>query len=684
MLRNMSSTPGYLEGLNDAQREAVLHTDGPLMVLAGAGSGKTRVITHRIVHLVHQGIAPHNILAVTFTNKAAKEMRERAVSLLKDFPPSDRAVLDSCPPMTSSNDIGHFQTTSGTRRDAKQFTYLPTITTFHSLGVRLLREHHATLNLPRHFVIYDRSDSVRAIKAALETAGYNPKQFEPRKMLSIISRAKGDAISQSDFSADARSYPEQVAAAVWVHYQETLRADKALDFDDLLVMTLRLLRDYPVVREVIRERFKYVHIDEYQDTNKVQLKLALEIVGQQQNICVVGDIDQSIYSWRGADISNVMQFERHFPGAHTILLEENYRSSQTIIAASNDIIAQNKNRVEKTVFTNNDVGEKLTLFAALQGIDEAEFVAMECKRMISEGARASDLAVLFRTNFQSRVLEEAFLSFNVPYQVLGTKFFERKEVKDVLSFLRLALNPDTTADLARIINVPARGIGKVTALKVIEGRRADLTGAAAEKVARFDQLMQDISDHTKTEPISSTLKFIVARSGLEAHYKQSGTEEDLERLENLRELVSLAVRFDELDPEAGVEALLENAALQSDQDELGEQSGDAVRLMTVHAAKGLEFPYVFITGLEEGLFPHERLDDRGVDHEEERRLFYVALTRAEKKVWLSYAHMRTIFGSQRVNVPSSFLNDIDTKHVESSGRSDTGLLGGYETTIYLD
>jgi len=649
-------TQPYLDGLNDAQQEAVLHTTGPLLVLAGAGSGKTRVITHRIVHLVHQGTAPHNILAVTFTNKAAKEMRERASDLLRTFPPSDRAVIDS----------------------------YPTVTTFHSLGVRLLREYHATLNLPRHFVIYDRSDSVKAVKTALERAGYNPKQFEPRKMLSIISRAKGDAISQSDFSADARSYPEQVAAAVWSHYTELLQADKALDFDDLLVKTLNLLRDHPPVREAIRTRYPYLHIDEYQDTNKVQFAIAREIAGEQQNICVVGDIDQSIYSWRGADIANVLQFERHFPGARTILLEENYRSTQTIIAASNQIIARNQNRVEKNVFTNNAEGEKITLYAAQQGIDEAEYIALQCKQLISAGAHASDIAILFRTNFQSRVLEEAFLNFNVPYQVLGTKFFERKEVKDVLSFLRLALNPDTTADLARIVNVPPRGIGKVTALKLIEGRRDELTGATAEKVARFEQLMQDIADHAKTEPISSTLRFIISRSGLETHFKKSGTEDDLERLENLRELVSLAVRFDELDPEEGVEALLENAALQSDQDELGATGSDAVRLMTVHAAKGLEFPYVFISGLEEGLFPHERLDDRGVDHEEERRLFYVALTRAEKKVWLTYAHLRTIFGSQRVNIPSSFLNDIDTAHVDTEGQRDSGLLSGYETTIYLD
>lgn len=647
----------YLTGLNDPQKDAVLHTDGPLLVLAGAGSGKTRVITHRIVHLIHQGVAPHNILAVTFTNKAATEMRERVRSLLEQYPSSARAGLDS----------------------------YPTVTTFHSLGVRLLREHHATLNLPRHFVIYDRSDSVRAIKKALELAGYSPKQFEPRKILSMISRAKGDALSRSEFLESASNYPEQVAGEVWEHYTTLLQNDGALDFDDLLGKTLQLLEDYPVVRDVVQRRYQYVHIDEYQDTNKIQFAIARIIAGTKQNICVVGDIDQSIYSWRGADISNVLQFERHFAGARTILLEENYRSSKTIIAASNDIITQNKNRVDKNVFTQNATGEKITLYAATHGIEEAEYIALQCKDLIRDGARPSDVAVLFRTNFQSRVLEEAFLNFDVPYQVLGTKFFERKEVKDVLSFLRLALNPGSTADLSRIVNVPARGIGKVTALKLIEGRRDELSGATAEKVARFDQMMQDITDHAKTEPVSATLRFIISRTGLETHFKKNGTEEDLERLENLRELVTLAVRYDELSAEEGVEALLENAALQSDQDEIKhKEEYDAVRLMTVHASKGLEFPYVFISGLEEGLFPHERLDDTGVDHEEERRLFYVALTRAEKKVWLTYAHMRTIFGSQRVNIPSSFLNDIDTAHVDMEGSGRPGASSGYETTIFLD
>ena len=583
-------------------------------------------------------------------------MRERALLLLNEYPPSERALLDT----------------------------QPVISTFHALCVRLLREHHTLLNIPRHFTIYDQSDAKRAIKRALETAGYTTKQFEPRKIGGMISRAKGDALSRSAFLESASSYPERVAAEVWEHYDNILHEEGALDFDDLLVKTYRLITDNPVVADVLTKRYQYIHIDEYQDTNRVQFQIARALAGSAQNICVVGDIDQNIYSWRGADIQNVLQFERQFPGAHTVLLEENYRSTQTIIAASNDIIKKNQNRVEKTVFTNNHEGENISLFAAMTGADEAEYVAMTAKSLIADGAPPSSIAVLYRTNFQSRSLEEAFLNFDIPYQLIGTKFFERKEVKDVLSYLRLALNPGSSADLSRVVNTPTRGIGKVTLLKLIEGKRDALTPAIAKKVEQFDAIMIDIADTARTKKISETLRFIITRTGIEANYKKSGTEEDLSRLENLGELITHATRYDELGPEEGVEALLENAALQSDQDEVkSNEEQDAVRLMTVHAAKGLEFPYVFITGMEEGLFPHERLDDRGIDHEEERRLFYVALTRAEKKVFLTYAHMRTIFGSQRVNVPSSFLSDISSDYIDGEDPRDS-FTSGHETTIFLD
>lgn len=652
----MTSFP-YLEGLNGNQREAVVHTEGPLLVLAGAGSGKTRVITHRIVHIIHQGVAPYNVLAVTFTNKAAKEMRERVEALIKKYPPSERAAIDS----------------------------LPTVTTFHALGVRLLREFHDSLGLPRHFTIYDRSDTLRAVKSAVEKAGYDPKEFEPKKILGKLSRAKGDAISVAEYKASASSFPDQVTGAVWEIYESILHAEHALDFDDLLIKTLNLIKNNPDVREKLQARYKYIHVDEYQDTNAVQFSIAKVLAGEKRNLCVVGDIDQNIYSWRGADIQNVLQFEREFPGAQTILLAENYRSTQTIIAASNEIIKKNRNRIEKDVFTSNEEGEKITLYAAMSGQDEAEYIALTAKSLVEAGTNPTDIAVLYRTNFQSRALEEAFLNYQVSYQLLGTKFYERKEVKDTLSYLRLSLNPGSNADLVRVINEPARGIGKVTMLKVIEGKRSELKGATLEKVERFDQMMMDIADEARTKPLSETLKFIIKRTGIETELKKSGTEDDLSRLENLQELVTLGQRYDEMSPEAAVEALIETAALQSDQDELKDkEEHDAVRLMTIHSAKGLEFPYVFVSGLEEGLFPHERLDDTGTDHEEERRLFYVAITRAAKKLFLTYAHIRTVYGSQRVNVPSSFLNDISTKYIEGGNPKEPNHTSGYETTIFFD
>ncbi len=642
----------HQDGLNPAQREAVNTTEGPLLVLAGAGSGKTRVITHRIIHLILKGVAPHHILAVTFTNKSAKEMRERVMRLIHEHAPAARAGVDS----------------------------KPTVSTFHALGVRMLREFHEAVGLRRHFVIYDRSDSQRTIKKGLEAAGYDAKQFEPRKILSIISRAKGDAKTREAFADSARSYPERVAGEVWEHYDRILKEEQALDFDDLLLKTLNMLKSNPMILDEYRKRFVYIHIDEYQDTNKVQYEIARLIAGDRANICVVGDVDQNIYSWRGADIQNILQFERHFPNTKIIMLEENYRSTQTIIAASNDIIEKNFNRPEKKVFTKNAEGEPISLYAALGGQEEAEYVAMTAKQLVREGVSPSSIAVLFRTNFQSRVLEESFINFGVPYQMLGTRFFERKEIKDVLSYLRLALNPDSVSDLARIINEPTRGIGKVTLLKLVEGKREELKGATAEKVKSFYTLMESIAESALKNPVHETLKYIMRHTGLEESYKHDG-EEGLERIENLRELVTLGTRYSEYGPEEAVEHLLEDAALQSDQDELKEkEEQDAVRLMTIHSAKGLEFPYVFITGLEEGLFPHERLGDERTDTEEERRLFYVALTRAGKKVFLSYAHMRTIFGSQRINAPSSFLHDISSDLMESSNPEESG----YERTVFLD
>lgn len=642
----------HLEGLNPPQKEAVTTIYGPLLVLAGAGSGKTRVITHRIIHLIESGVAPENILAVTFTNKAAKEMRERVTALIERFAPVARALREG----------------------------MPTILTFHALGVRMIREHHEALGLRRSFTIYDRSDSNRAIKKALEEAGFDPKQFEPRKILGMISRAKGDAMTRLEYSDAARSYPEEVTAQVWEKYDAIMRSEHALDFDDLLLKTLNMLKSHPPILEEYRNRFVYMHIDEYQDTNRVQYEIARLIAGERANLCVVGDVDQNIYSWRGADIKNILQFERHFPGAKIVMLEENYRSTQTIITASNDIIEKNINRPQKNVFTKNAEGELISLYAGMNAEDEAEHVALTAKNLIRSGVSASNIAVLYRTNFQSRALEEACINMDVPYQLLGTRFFERKEIKDVLSYLRYALNPDSATDLARIINEPARGVGKVTVLKLVEGHRDAIKGKSLEGVLAFESIMHDIRERVEEAPLHESIKFIMERTGFEKMFRDDG-EEGQERLENLRELVTIATRYADVTGREAVERLLEDAALEGDQDELKKkEEQDAIRLMTIHSAKGLEFEYVCITGLEEGLFPHERFDEGKTDTEEERRLFYVALTRAEKKVFLSFAHMRMIFGSERINVPSSFLSDIRAELIEGANPHETG----FERTIFLD
>ena len=423
-----------------------------------------------------------------------------------------------------------------------------------------------------------------------------------------------------------------------------------------------------------------MHIDEYQDTNRVQFEIARLLVGERANLCVVGDVDQNIYSWRGADIKNILQFEKLYPRARIVMLEENYRSTKTIIAASNDIIEKNVNRPLKNVFTNNHDGEPISLYVAMSGNEEAEHIALTIKEHMRNGVAPSEIAILFRTNFQSRVLEEACINYGVPYQMLGTRFFDRKEIKDMLAYLRLAFNPDNTTDLARIINTPARGIGKITVLKIVEGQGDTLPKKTLEKVHAFYAIIHNIHAFATSHPIHETLAYILTQSGLASHYKESG-DEGLERLENVRELVTLGTKYAEYEPEVAIEHLLEDAALGSDQDELKDKGEfDAVRLMTIHASKGLEFPYVFITGLEEGLFPHERLGDERVDEEEERRLFYVALTRAQKKVYLSHAHIRTIFGSQRVQAPSAFLYDLKTDYLEQANPTESG----YERTVYLD
>src|SRR3989344_4767063 len=623
----------YLAGLNERQQEAAAHGAGPLLIVAGAGAGKTKTITHRIARLIAEGVPTREILAVTFTNKAAGEMRERVRNLVP--------------------------ATQGT----------PLIATFHALGVRLLREFHAEAGLPRAFSIWDRDDSIRCVKKALESLGI---EQPPRSILGAISSKKGDGMSVEEFASETKGHRDRLVAQAWEVYEKNLREEEALDFDDLLSRTLRLLRDNSRVRSLLQNRWRYITIDEYQDTNASQYEIARLLAGEQKNICVVGDLDQAIYTWRQARLENLLEFEEVFPNTKVVTLEQNYRSTRTILAAANSIIEKNLRRKPKVLFTENPTGEPLSLYGAQNEIDEAWFVATKCQELIEKGmsagggsasgGKASEVAVLYRENFQSRALEEAFLHFNLPYRVIGTRFFERKEVKDLLSYLRAAWNPKSRIDLARAASTPSRGIGKVTLEKMLMNADHVLARAARAKVQGFRDTLTHIRKALETLPASDAVRYALEASGMEKMYKND-KEEGHERLENIRELVNFATRFDYAAPPEGIEQLLEEAALQSDQDELREEM-EAISLMTVHASKGLEFDAVFITGLEQGLFPSMHESDEMRDPEEERRLFYVALTRARKRLFLSYASERMKYGSREHTLPSEFLDDIDKRLME--------------------
>lgn len=637
----------HLDGLNSAQKEAVLTTDGPLLVLAGAGAGKTRVITHRILEIVRRGTAPEKILAITFTNKAAAEMRERTRKLLWDDRAANRPVFEPFVP--------------------------PFVSTFHSLGLQIIKENARLMGYKRTPAIYDRADSVRAIKEALKAIG--TEEIEPRAALSVISRNKGEGVDVSAFAEAADKPHERTIVLAWQKYENALREDGALDFDDLLLRAVQFLRTHPEARAQYQARWPYIHIDEYQDTNRIQAALAELLVGESKHICAVGDIDQTIYGWRGAQIANIMSFDKTFPGGKMIVLEENYRSTKNILHAANEVISKNIYRREKNLFTKNGDGAALSVYQAFDETDEAMFIARKIKELLKEGKQPKDFCILYRANFQSRALEEALLNSDINYQVLGTKFFERKEVKDVISFIRAA-RYSTAPDIARIANVPPRGLGKVTLLKMLSGKEGELTGATGEKVRVFRNLLQRILDTSNKIPPSKLVEYVMKESGMERLYKEDRVEGG-ERLENVRELAALASRYDEFELGEGIEKFLESAALASDQDELKDEA-NAVRLMTVHASKGLEFPHVFITGLEEGLFPYEREGGDAGDKEEERRLMYVALTRAKEKVYLSYAAYRTVFGSKNATIPSQFFSDIPEDIVEYETPERIG------RTIYLD
>ncbi len=636
----------FTDGLNVAQKKAVLTIDGPLLIVAGAGAGKTKTVVHRIGHLITSGIAPSAILAVTFTNKAAKEMRERVIELIRHIPYIER------------NNI-------------------PFVSTFHSLGVFLLRKFGAFSGSVKRFTILDDSDTLSLIKESLNAFGIDPKVNDPRGIKNTISRSANAFLTPDQLEGEANPH-YRLTGRVWRKYQSLKREQKSLDFDDLLTQTVELLEKNTDVRDWCHTTWSHIHIDEYQDTNEVQYRIAKALASHTKNLCVVGDSDQSIYSWRGANIKNILEFERDYPEAVVVILEENYRSTKTVLEAANTVIGKNNYRTPKALFTNNGNGENISMYTAYDESDEANFVVERCIEHIDSGVTASDIAILFRTNFQSRALEEAFLSYHIPYQVLGVRFFERKEIKDILCYLRASLNPDSLTDIKRIINVPTRGIGKVTIAKLFA--HETLTGKALLSVQSFQSLLERIRVYIDTHSVSESIKYVITETGIETMYKHEPDGD--ERLGNLRELVTIGTRYDQFGADEGLEKLIEEATLMSDQDNL--EAAHGVKLMTIHAAKGLEFAVVFVVGLEQGLFPHLPAGRQvtvkdGADAEEERRLMYVALTRARHKLYLTYASMRTIYGMRDVRMPSEFVLDIPEELITRETREGEA---GF-TTVFL-
>ena len=500
----------------------------------------------------------------------------------------------------------------------------------------------------------------------MEQVSVDPKKFDPNVILNLISRAKGDGLGYTEYFDGAKDYMQELTGSVWEKYENILNKEKALDFDDLLLKTAKILAKNERIRKHYGERWKYIHVDEYQDTNRVQYKIIKYLAESHHNICVVGDADQNIYSWRGATIENILNFEKDYPETKIIVLEKNYRSTKTILAAANFVIAKNRLRKKKNLYTDNDQGEKISLNVSYSETEEARNISETARSLIEKGASPRNIAVLYRTNFQSRVLEESFIKKSIPYQLVGVRFFERKEVKDILSYIRAALNRESWSDINRIINTPTRGIGKATVAKIASSREDLLPPAMKIKIANFWKILEDIRREIMEKKPSETVRFVIEETGISKSLHQDGDSESEERLLNIQELASLATQYDHLPPEEGIEALLSNAALATDQDDL-EKDKEAVKLMTVHASKGLEFEYVFIAGLEQDLFPFKHTDEKDIneaEEEEERRLFYVALTRAKKKVFLSYAIIRTIYGAQRVSAPSEFIEDIDASLIE--------------------
>ena len=646
-----------LERLNPPQQEAVSHLTGPLLILAGAGSGKTRVLAHRVAYLIATSYKPWQLVAVTFTNKAATEMRQRIAGLI-----GEEAAREA------------------------------TIGTFHAICARILRRDGTVLGLTRSFTIYDRADQVALIKGVLRQQDLDEKRFSPNGMLAWIGQRKDELADVATASRQAANYYDETAARVYAGYQRQLAEDDAVDFDDLLMRVVTLFEEHPEVLARYQARWQQILVDEYQDTNRAQYLICRSLAAKHKNLAVVGDDDQSIYSWRGADLRNILDFEADYPDAKVVKLEQNYRSTQTILDAAHAVVSRNAGRKDKKLWTDRGAGTQITLFDAYNEYEEAEFVARQVEKLVGgarrggmaalltsraddeDGALAyGDIAVGYRINAQSRVLEESFMRFGIPYQLVGgTRFYERREVKDVLAYLRLARNAADRVAIGRIINVPARGIGAKTVQELnawaeardgtmwqaveAAGDNLNLANRSRAQLATFAELMRALMTMAATEPPSAVIDAAVERSGLQAAI-QDGTDEGEERWANVVELRNHAAEFDEIAAPEGLARFLEEVALVSDQDEL-EDVPDRVTLITLHAAKGLEFPVVFIVGMEEGLLPHRRALEDERELEEERRLAYVGMTRAKDRLYLVHAHHRSTYGIGAQSDPSRFLAEL--------------------------
>lgn len=622
-----------LDYLNDKQKEAVLYGDGPLLILAGAGSGKTSVLTTRVAYLIKErGVDPRSIVAITFTNKAAKEMKERIIKLVGST------------------------------------GYNIQISTFHSFGLRIIKENHERLGYDRNFTILDSDDSLTVIKKILKDLNIDSKRYNPKFIKNKISSCKNEMVTPDKYKVLVNDEVSDIIYKVYKKYQETLLRSNSLDFDDLLVKPIELFNKHPDVLQQYQELFKYIFIDEYQDTNEVQYIFSKMLSAKYKNICVVGDDAQSIYSFRGANFKNILNFEKDYKDAKVILLEQNYRSTKTILNAANSVIKNNVQKKDKSLWTENEVGEKIKYVRALDEKDEASFVTKEIKKLKDDGASLDEFAVLYRTNAQSRAIEEGFLNSNIPYRIVGAyAFYSRKEIKDLLAYLKLIYNPKDDVSLERIINYPKRGIGA----KTIDNLSMDavLNGTSIfdviekGKELEFKKLILDMKKQSESLSLTETIDMVLDKSGIKNDLESEHTLEADIRLENLEEFKSITKTFEEESGVASLEDFLNEVSLVSDVNDEKNDDSPKVTLMTIHSVKGLEFKYVFVIGMEENIFPHVNSLEEGA-LEEERRLCYVAITRAKKKLYLVNALKRMLYGRTSINVPSRFINEIDKEYMQ--------------------